>query len=65
LALGGVQHVETGALVNIDVGDDDWVTTAVEALDGFTGCGDGVHRIALFFERGQDRKLQCRIVFDE
>ena len=65
VALGGVQHVEAGALVDVDIGDDDGVGLAAEALDGFAGGGDRIHVVAAGFERRLDGELQRRIVFDQ
>ncbi len=64
VALGGIEHVEAGALIDVDIGNDDGIFAIAQPLDGFAGGGYRIHRIALLFERGENRKLQAGIVFD-
>ena len=45
-----VQHVEAGALVQVNVGDDDGVGVALQALHGFAGGGHGFHGVSFQFQ---------------
>ena len=64
LALGGIQHVQAGALVDIDIGEDDRVGGIAQTLHGLARGGHRVHRIPLRLQRREDGEIQIRIVFD-
>ena len=64
LALGGFEHVQAGALVDVDIGDHDGVGVVRQPLDGVAGGGYRVHRVALLFQGRLDGELERRIVFD-
>ena len=63
-SLGGFEHIEAGAFVDVDIGEDDGVGLFAEALDGVAGGGGGVDGVALRFERGLDGELEVQVVFD-
>ncbi len=63
LALGGIQDVEAGALIDIDIGNDDRIGRIGQPLDGLAGGGNGVHGVSIRLEGRLDGELQCRIVF--
>ena len=65
LALGGIQHIQAGALVDVDIGEDHRIGVVAQTLDGLTSGGDGIHRIALRLQRRDDGEIQVRIVFDQ
>ncbi len=61
---GCLQHIEPGALVDIDVGDDDGVGVVAQAFQRFAGRRYGIHRIAFQFQKSLDGISNGIIVFD-
>jgi hypothetical protein len=64
LALGGIQHIQAGAFININIREDHWVRVVAQALQSLTGGRHRVHRISLRLQRRDDCEIQIRIVFD-
>jgi hypothetical protein len=64
LFAGRFQHVQPGALVDIDIGDDDGIGVFAQAFQCFAGGGYGIHRIAFQFQESLDGISNGIIVFD-
>ncbi len=62
-ALGGIQHVEAGALVDIDIGDHNRVGFVRQTVDGVARGGNCFHLVPVSFQRGLNGELKRRIVF--
>ena len=60
---GRLEHVEPGAVVDVDIGDDDRVRRRGEAVDRFLGRRSGVNGVALELEAGHNRGADARVVF--